>query len=100
MTAMNKKGRDIAFYGAIGGHTCVLDFMAHQVGFDLERVYGSRNYRLIHVAASQGHVHLMEWLHEQGVDIKSVDQLGLDAAIYATIGGHIPDTSMKYVPSD
>lgn len=90
MTVVNKKGRDIAFYATIGGHIKVLDFLANDMYFDLEKCYGRMIYRIIHVAASQGHVHLMKWLYQQGYDIMAVDKHGLDAAVYATIGGHIP----------
>jgi ankyrin repeat protein len=96
LTVVTKKGRDIAFYAAIGGHIMVLHFLANYMYFDLEKDYGSMKYRLIHVAASQGHVHLVEWLYQQGYDIMAVDHHGRDAAVYATIGGHIPVLSFLH----
>jgi len=68
------------------GHQSVLGYLAKKVGLHVE----DEGMSLLHIAAIDGHLPLVQWLEKKGLQAKRKYPGGFSPAFAAAGGGHIP----------
>ena len=87
---LNKRDSDqrtALMHAVINGHlSCAQWLLAH--GASLGQDEYSNN--LVHLAAKSGHIELLQWSEQQGIDLDGINNHGRNALFLAASRGHLP----------
>ena len=87
---LNKRDSDqrsALMHAVMNGHlSCAQWLLAHGASLGQDE-YGNN---LVHLAAKSGHIGLLQWSEQQGIDLGSINKHGRNALFLAASRGHLP----------